>query len=283
MRTARQETEAARVGIVVPFYGNAADLRGSLESLAAENYPHEVILVDDGNEPPVNAPQKWHPAVTVIRHASNRGITAALNSGMKHACSSGYRYIGRLDAGDHVVPGRIATQVQFLEQHPECKLVGGHAIFVTPHGKRLFRFAPPCEDARIRRQLHRRCCFLHPTVMFRADVFEKVGFYRELYPAAEDYDLFFRIAEQFPTANIPQVLLEYEVSADSISSRRRRLQVISKFRIVLAHFDARLPDSYRGVLEALIAMAIPRRLIMCARGVMARLTGHNTVIEGRIA
>lgn len=261
------------LAVLIPSYGRIESLRKSLLSLAQETLNHDVVVVDDGNPQPLAIPRDWHPRVTVLRHERNRGITAALNTGLEYTLRHGYRYIARLDAGDYNVRGRLEKQVAFLESAPECKLVGGHAVFIDESGRRLFPYTPPCTPEEIRRALHRKCCFLHPTVMFRADVFAVVGGYRDKYPAAEDYDLFFRIAERFPTANIPEMLLEYEVSSKSISSRQRRKQVISRLRIVLAHFNPLLPQSYQGVVEALISLVLPRSATARFHKMQARMRG----------
>jgi glycosyltransferase involved in cell wall biosynthesis len=266
----------ARVAVLIPFYGVRTDgLRKSLQSLAEGTYCHDVILVDDGNKEPVVVPAEWHPRVTVIRQRTNTGITEAMNTGLRHILEAGYEYIGRLDAGDRSVACRIEKQVAFLDRSPDCKLVGGQALFVDERGKALFKFSPPGDPLLIRRMLHRRCSFLHPTVMFRADVFREVGFYREKYKACEDYDLFFRIAERFPTANIPEVLLEYEVSPDAISTRRRRVQLVSKFRIIVAHFDANLLESYLGLVETAIGVMLPRSIVGRLRAMHAQFAGSG--------
>jgi glycosyltransferase involved in cell wall biosynthesis len=246
------------LAVLIPFYGPLDDLRNSLQSLAQEIQPHDVVIVDDGNPTPISIPRDWHARVTVVRHERNRGITAALNTGLEYILRAGYSYVARMDAGDLSIRGRLDKQVAFLERSPECMLLGSYALFVAEDGRSLFTFKPPSLSREIYRALHRKNCFCHPTVMFRADVFAEVGQYRDIYPAAEDYDLFFRIAQRFSTAIIPEVLLEYKVGAASISSRRRRAQVKSRLRIVLAHFDPLLRQSYIGMIEGMISMILPR-------------------------
>lgn len=246
----------SRLVVLIPFYGKVDALSASMESLAAETYPHDVIVVDDGNPQPVDVLQ--NSRVTVLRHPRNAGITAALNTGLQFAIDQKYEFIARLDAGDLIVSGRLAKQVAFLQRNPNCKLVGGHAVFTDETGDVLFRWAPPCRSEELLRTLHRRCCFLHPTVMFRADVFRAVGLYRNDYPSAEDFDLFFRIAKRFETANVRDIVLRYEVSRASISSRRRKEQLRSKLRIVTANFNPGLIESYMGVAEATLGCILPR-------------------------
>ncbi len=249
------------LAVLIPHYGGVESLYKPLRSLSKETIDHDVLIVDDGNRTPLVVPPEWHPRVKVIRHESNQGITAALNTGLDDILHKNYRYVARLDAGDCNVSSRLKKQVAFLERNPECKLVGSSAVCVTKDGRQLYSHVPPCTPDKIHRAMHRQCCFLHPTVMLRTDVFAEVGVYREKYPAAEDYDLFFRIAERFQTANLPEKLVEYEYSASAgISSRRRKTQVLSRLRIVAAHFDPLLSESYRGIFEASVCLLLPRSL-----------------------
>jgi glycosyltransferase involved in cell wall biosynthesis len=233
-----------RVAVVIPFFGREAQLRVSLQSLAREQFPHDIIIVDDGNTTPASRASDWQAGITLLRLVQNSGPATARNTGLRQAIDSGYQYIATLDAGDEVVGGRLEKQVAFLDSHEECKMVGAYAVFNDLDGRALFEFRPPCSPAELLRELHRKCCFLQSTVMFRSDVFAESGFYRDTYPAAEDYDIFFRIGKLFPTANIPEILLKYEVNPLSDSARRRKLQVASRLRIVLANFDFSLIESY---------------------------------------
>lgn len=276
---------AARVAVLMPFYGRPNDLHKSLRSLAEEETIHDVIVVDDGNAERVTIPQGLHDRVIVLRHEKNAGITEARNTGWRYILEAGYGYVGNLDAGDRLLSGALSKQVAFLDGAPDCAMVGAHALFVDERGKLLYRFAPPCDSADILRTLHRRMCFIHSTVMLRSKVVRSVGFYRERYPAAEDYDFFFRIAEHFPTANIPEILLEYEVSPHSISSLRRRTQVLSKLRIILAHFDPGLLESWRGVAEAAVGATLPRSMNTLFHTLHSRWVGEGPgagVLSGAI-
>jgi glycosyltransferase involved in cell wall biosynthesis len=246
------------LAVLIPFYGSTQALRKTLLSLAADSVPHDVILVDDGNPTPLSIPADVHPNVIVLRHAANRGITAALNTGLDFILRVGYPFIARLDAGDTNINSRFQKQLDYLHQNPTCKLVGSFATYHAPDGRALFLSAQPCTSAAIRRGMHRQSCFIHATVLLRTEVFVHTGFYSDFYPAAEDYDLFFRIAMRFPTANIPEALVAYEVNPGSISALRRRTQVLSRLRIVLAHFDPLLAESWRGVIESLVSLALPR-------------------------
>lgn len=101
-------TPAKRVSVVVPAFGGQAKLDLVLASLAAQTYPAdllEVVVVDDGSEPPLRLPE-IRPADTrlVPNRPGQWGIAAAVDAGI--AASTG-EVVVRLDsdvvAGAHHV------------------------------------------------------------------------------------------------------------------------------------------------------------------------------------
>ena len=78
--------------------------------------------------------------------------------------------------------------------------------------------------------------FVHPTVIFRSKIIDKIGAYPTNYKAAEDYAYFFNIIKVYNAANYPESLLDYIVDPKSISSQKRKLQVKSRIRVILHNF-----------------------------------------------
>jgi GT2 family glycosyltransferase len=60
--------------------------------------------------------------------------------------------------------------------------------------------------------------------MIRREAFERVGGYDEALPAAQDYDLWLRLAEVGRLANLPDVVLQYRLHLLSVTSTRRAEQ-----------------------------------------------------------
>ncbi len=65
----------------------------------------------------------------------------------------------------------------------------------------------------------------HPTVIMRSDVVRRLGGYRTIFGRSEDYDLWLRMAEAGPIANLPDVLLDVRRHTSSVSSVHRRQQI----------------------------------------------------------
>jgi GT2 family glycosyltransferase len=71
--------------IIIVTYNHKKYLADCLNSLSLQDYPHEIILVDNGsNDGTVQYIEKNFPSVTIIRN-TNTGYGAGNNLGDSHA------------------------------------------------------------------------------------------------------------------------------------------------------------------------------------------------------
>ena len=249
---------AGRIAVLIPVYNEGGRLRETLESLRTQSVAFTAVLVDDGSTPPlhVDASAYAYPMV-LLRMARNGGIEAALNAGLEHIEAQGFELVARLDVGDRCAPARLATQQAFLDEHTDVHLVGSDVEWRHDDGSLAFALTLPSTHHEISRALHHTVCLIHPTVMFRTSVVRAVGAYSYDYPAAEDFEFFWRIANRFQVANVPEVLLVTRFDRNGLSIARRRRQLRSKLRIQLEHFRVAEPLSFVGVAKTLALMSVP--------------------------
>ncbi len=263
------------VMILLPVYNGGNALRESLDSLSKARLPERLctLVVDDGSDQPLAEPPGRYPllGLRVERLAHHAGIEAALNRGLELAREMGVDYVARLDAGDTIHPERLIRQMDVLERHGEVGIVGSDAWFVDERGRPVFRFEAPRTDERVRRRMHLACCLLHPTVMLRRSVFDRIGSYSTAYPAAEDYDLFFRVIGSTRAACVPEPLTTKVLAADSVSLRKRRTQLGSRLRVQWRYFDPARWESYAGITLTLVLFVVPNRLVIALK----RLVGSS--------
>jgi glycosyltransferase involved in cell wall biosynthesis len=256
----------ASLAVLIPVYNDSAGLSVSLRSIlgAARPAPLHVIVVDDGSATPitVETPTEAGVSLHVHRLVPNQGITSALNAGLKLAQQLGVTYLARLDAGDTVASDRLTRQMALLEEADHIGLVASDAWFSNAAHEHLFRFRAPRTDAEARRRMHINSCILHPTVMLRMSLLPLVGEYSTNYPAAEDYEFFFRMLQSTRFAAVPEPMTVKTLGADSISLRKRRLQLLSRLRIQLKYFRFTVPESYLGVAATCALFAIPNRVLL---------------------
>lgn len=253
-----KDAHTPSVALLIPAYNAQEDVERSIATLSPDDYPVTVVLVDDGSTTPLHPPDPPVPHdLVMLRLERNQGIEAAMNYGLDWILQEGFAYIARLDAGDSVIGPRFRRQVEFLERNPHCMMVGGQARIADPSGQVVAICHYPTRYEEISRVMHYRNCFAHPAVMIRSSVFDEVGRYRYDYPAAEDYDLFYRIAERHCVANLEEFVVQYVADPEGISLTKRRRQLLSGLKIMLEHFDALRYESYLGLAKNLFLLAMP--------------------------
>lgn len=261
------------IAVLIPVYNNQEGLERSLASID-ENFPLDVVVVDDGSDPPIQLRGLPQPhRGFVLRLDANTGIEHALNYGLSWILQRGYRYVARLDAGDLCYPGRFFKQRDFLEKHQEYALVGGQVRFVDDSGVELFPEKFPTSHEEISRIMHARSCFIHPAVMLRSSALQEVGLYSEHFPAAEDYELFFRLTKRYKVANLPDVVLTYHVNPRGISLTKRRRQILSRIKVMLKYFEPRYKESWLGLMKSIILLAVPVPVVQFLKRRLARWRG----------
>lgn len=243
------------VWVLIPVYNDQIGLSITLNSLKQSAEYSRVLIVDDGSSSPVVGGSD-DPRVHVLRLPINRGIVGALNAGIEVAILAGVQFIARIDAGDEYVAGRIHLQIDQMNMDPDLALVGSAAIISI--GENRFVFHPITEKSLLHRALAISNQFIHPSVLIRTSSLEKLGSYDPRFQYAEDYELFYRLSREFNVANIDFVGVNYHVSSNSISSRKR---IIQKFRKLMVQFHHRSNWNvlvWLGILRSFASFAVPR-------------------------
>jgi hypothetical protein len=112
--------------------------------------------------------------------------------------------------------------------------VGCRLRFIDPRGGTLADepYRPCSHNAIVNMLLCGLGALPHPSAMIRREPLTKIGYYREGFTAAEDIDMWLRLAEQTYLANLEEVLLEYRLHFDSVCSSRSDRQRVSAERAV---------------------------------------------------
>jgi GT2 family glycosyltransferase len=216
------------IALLIPVFCRQAKLNRALASLTSEADLLEVIVIDDGSEPPIRIASQSTLDIHLIRLPTNQGLAQALNTGMKHAFEGDNTYIARLDSDDTVIAGRFRKQLEFMEKHPSVGICGTGYHEYNQNGERQATVLLPKEDAGIRTGMHLRTTLWHPTVMIRASVARRVGYFNPTC-ISEDLDYFARTLEISRAANLPEALICYEVgSSDALTGTTARRRAIAR-------------------------------------------------------
>jgi len=255
------------VSIVILAYNAEAYLRECLQSVVDQTYTHlEILVIDDASSDNTlsicNQYARDDNRVSVLPQAENRGIAACRNQGIEHASGD---FLAWLDSDDVAMPERIATQVGYLQDHPECVLVSSDLIIIDEGSRVVGARTYPQSDAEIRKVLTRSNPFAQPASMLRKCVLDRVGKYDESLECCEDYDLFVRMATKGKVANIAMPLTRYRISTFQSKTRKlkatiRNTLLVQKRALSMGFPDSLLSRCYRMALRGV--QFLPDKLIL---------------------
>ena len=214
------------ISVVVPCFNRGAFLGETLQSaLAQTRQAIEVIVVDDGSSDRSVEVAKAYP-VKVIELGSNRGISAALNTGIRAARGA---LIALLDSDDLWEPYHLETVAGLLDHHPEAVVAAGAAqVFGERQGVFYPRFAEGASVNVFDEAL--RTWVLLPTasVMRRSAVLAAGGYF-EGDRDGNDYDLILRLAARDRFVATHRITAHWRRHPDQLSAGYLR-QIRSVYR-----------------------------------------------------
>ena len=198
-------------------------LARAVRSIQMQTYSNwELLICDDGSAPAavsyLDAAAAEDGRIRLVRGCSRYDLAGKLNWDLRQARGT---LIARMDDDDFSDPKRIAVQVEYLRKHPQAAFVGCVARLERegqPAGLRQLPERPEVRDFYFVQP------FLHPTLLFRREVLERVGGYSEeaRCVGCEDYDLLLRLYELGLTGeNIQEPLFTYTLPP--LGSRKRTM------------------------------------------------------------
>jgi glycosyltransferase involved in cell wall biosynthesis len=198
----------------------------AVQSVAHQTYPNiEVIIVDDGTKCDIERLIRNNIAshtCRVVKNARKSGAAGARNTGFYE--SKGV-FIGFLDDDDEWSPEKIAKQIEvFQKSHDRVGIVCTHDLIVS-NGRKSMR------QRHLEGDVYTILCGEHivgntSNPLIKRHVLEDVGIFDEKLSAAQDTDLWLRIAKQyfFATVHEPLVSIHRDGPDRITTNSRKRIQ-----------------------------------------------------------
>ncbi len=195
------------VSIVTPFFNVGQVFRETARTVFQQSFQQwEWLIVNDGSTNQealdiLDNHRELDPRIRVIDHKTNRGLSAARNTGYRAAATD---YVVQLDGDDLLEPTAIEKWFWFLESFPEYAFCKGYSVGFG------------AEEYLWERGFHSRRMFLvanqiDPTSIVRKSVHAKVGgFDEDNRHGLEDWEFWMRCANAgYWGASIPEYLNWY--------------------------------------------------------------------------
>jgi len=193
------------VSVVIPTFNRAAMVVEAVESVVAqEGLDFELIVVDDGSTDHTEAMLTRFGSTLRYHRQPRCGVSASRNRGV---ALSGAPLVAFLDSDDLWLSGKLKVQTRFMTEHPEVMISQTEEIWMR-NGRRL---RPKSRHRKSSGDIFRRSlelCLVSPSaVMIRRELFDLVGYFDETLPMAEDYDLWLRVAAEYPVYLLPEPMV----------------------------------------------------------------------------
>lgn len=230
MAESNTEPTKKHYGVValIPCYNMRRYIRTAVLGLLNQTrVPDLIVVLDDcstdGFEEEIDDLLKAHDNLIIHHNPHNLKVSGCRNEGIKKYPADFY-FLN--DADDISLPNRVELSLNFLQEHPNCGIVGGFVEYIDSKGKVFGKGTQiDClteEDANRYRNSLKPLGLFTSTVCIRGEVLRnhQLLFDTNLI-AAEDMDLWNRVLETgWDVLSIPLYLSQYRFHGGSICTSR---------------------------------------------------------------
>jgi D-aspartate ligase len=199
------------VSVVIATYNRSRQVREAIDGVLAQSVPvREIIVVDDGSKDDTRAQLLAYGDRIRPVFQANGGASAARNRAMRMAQGS---WIAFLDDDDVWLPEKIEQQWELVRKNPALGLVYCSDYAVDEQLRVLYpRNAQEQNRGHLFERLLMKNFIFTSCVIARRDAVEKAGYMQPEYKFAQDWDLWLKIAAEYPVDFVPAPLVLYRQS-----------------------------------------------------------------------
>jgi glycosyltransferase involved in cell wall biosynthesis len=194
------------VSVILPTYNRDQFLEETIDSVLGQSYSNfELLIIDDGSEDKTkDVISRYSDPRILVFYLSHRGRSAARNFALERCKGD---FITFIDSDDLYNLNKIETQVNFFRDHRELEVAYTSAECFWEDEKFQVIHSYQAVDSRniyelIAAYVPVTICL--PTVMFKRNVFERIGFFDESLDRFEDTDYWRRIAKDYSIGAITE-------------------------------------------------------------------------------
>ena len=250
------------VSFVIPVYNVEKDiLLKSLNSVSNQTHIFfESIIIDDSSDKNCSELCKWFcesdSRFVYVKPVSRLGLAKALNYGISLAK---FDLIARFDSDDICMENRIELQLDFLKNNKNIDILGGGIEVIDNNDKKKFYRNYPVSHRDISNSIHFLCPIAHPSVVFKKNIFNKVGGYDASFLFSEDIDFWLRCLDngaQF--ANLQEPIIKYRQNHTIRNKKHYQYFLKARFKnFKIKHF----PINVIGIIPLIFVNIMPIYLL----------------------
>lgn len=202
------------VSIVIPVYNGENYVNEAIDSAINQTYKNiEIIVVDDGSKDKTEEICKSYGDKIRYFKKENGGVASALNFGIKKMKGE---YFSWLSHDDLYKKNKIETEINILNklQNKETIIFSNFEL-IDKFGKKFSQTNYTSFYSK-----EELCKNIFPvikgivngdTILINKKCFENVGIFREDLHCTQDYDLWFKLFDYYPSYLVEECLVQYRI------------------------------------------------------------------------
>jgi len=218
------------VSILIPVYNTAGFIYDSVKSACNQTHRNlQILIMDDASSDDSLAIIRKiiDNRIEIYESSANMGQAFQMNLGIQ---KSKGEYICIMHADDIMHPEKIERQISFFSNDTSLGVCGSN---VKVFGQQEAIYTYPYSDKDCKDALLTSVPFAHPAVIIKKAVLNGLNpVYNPNMAAAEDYDLWVRLADKTKFANVQEVLLNYRIHDKQLSktAKEKEIKLVEEIR-----------------------------------------------------
>lgn len=194
-----------RISVVTPSFNQGEFIEQTVRSVLLQGYPDlEYIIVDGGStDESVAVIEKYARHLSFWVSRRDRGQSHAINEGFRRATGEVMCW---LNSDDFYMPGALRVVAETLARGSGSVALVGHTLRFNSDGQPPIKLEGRYDGLQRLLRFWEGYQMHQPSVFWRREVFEEVGYLDEAQHVILDFDYWVRIARRFDFVNVDHIL-----------------------------------------------------------------------------
>jgi glycosyltransferase involved in cell wall biosynthesis len=187
-----------KVSVIIPVKNRARLLAITLHNVLNQSLPpYEVIVVDDGSEDNIGEVIQRYSSQVIFTKNKGRGPGAARNEGIRMATGNAIQFF---DSDDLMTQNKLEVQSSLLQSNAAGFAYGPYVKALQKPGgdwqqMDVIMQYYPLPEGRLPEFVLEGWCPITQSALFKKELVDEVGFWKEDLMPHEDYEYWYRISQ----------------------------------------------------------------------------------------
>lgn len=221
-----------KVSVIIPVFNQDPPfLRAALLSAKLQIHPCEIIIVDDGSNPPqeevvasILAGYTQENKASKVRakylYQKNTGVAGALNRAIKESTGE---YLQWLPSDDLFKPEKTVIQLETMQRHNALVSYTAYEEGI-PFTQKIIPALTFPDQQKLLNTLLGHCFINAGTMMWHRTVFDKVGMFDSRFTHTQDYHMILKCATAFEILGINVPLVRRRIHSGQMSQTLQKAE-----------------------------------------------------------